>query len=122
MARQAIFADGRWNGKTLREWVATAVEDVVREFNPAKVIVFGSVARGDERPGSDLDLLVVFDEVDPRTRIDLMGSVRRAITAPIPCDVIVADVAEFEQKKDVNGTMFYWPSREGQVVYERAVA
>ncbi|MBI2168496.1 MAG: nucleotidyltransferase domain-containing protein [Actinobacteria bacterium] len=122
MSQQAVFADGRWNGKTLREWVSTAVGDVVREFNPAKVIVFGSVGRGDESPDSDLDLLVVFDEVDPGTRVDLMGAIRRAITAPIPCDVVVTDVAEFERKKDVNGTMFYWPSREGEVVYERAVA
>jgi hypothetical protein len=32
------------------------------------------------------------------------------------------DVAEFEAKKDVNGTIAYWPSREGVVVHERSVA
>jgi uncharacterized protein len=119
---QVIFADGKWNGKGLREWLPIAVDDIIRQFDPVKVIVFGSVARGDEGSDSDLDLLVVFDRIDKRERPELMGRVRFAITAPVPCDVIITDVEEFERRKDVNGSMLYWPAREGRVVYERAVA
>lgn len=118
---QAVFADGKWNGKGLREWLPVAVGDIVRQFDPVKVIVFGSVARGDEGTDSDLDLLVVFDHIDKRERPELMGRVRFAITAPVPCDVIVTDVEEYERRKDVNGSMLYWPAREGRVVYDRAV-
>jgi predicted nucleotidyltransferase len=119
---QVVFADGKWDGKTLREWLPVAVDDVVRQFDPVKVIVFGSVARGEEGSDSDLDLLVVFDHIDKDERPELMGRVRFAISAPVPCDVIVTDVEELERRKDVNGSMFYWPTREGRVVYERPVA
>lgn len=119
---RGVYADGRWNGKTLREWVPTAVDDVVQVFDPAQVILFGSVANGTESPDSDLDLLVVFDHVEKSEVVDLMGKVRRAITAPVPCDVFVTDVAEFAERGDVNGSLLYWPAHEVRVVYDRASA
>ena len=54
-----------WEGRTLRQWLPGAVQDVVRAAAPRRIVLFGSVARGDEGPDSDLDLLVVFDRIDP---------------------------------------------------------
>jgi len=121
-AAQVVFEDGKWNGKTVREWLPVAVDDVVRAFDPVQVIVFGSVARGEEDPESDLDLLVVLDEVEPRRKRETMSAVHRAITAPVPVDVLVTDSEELARRKDVNGSVYYWPSREGEIVYERPVA
>lgn len=102
------YAAGRWNGRTLREWVPVVIADIVREFRPARIVVFGSVARGEERDDSDLDVLVLFDEVAPGDRRGLMGRIRTAITAPIPVDVLVADVGEFDRRRDVNGSPYYF--------------
>lgn len=109
-----------WDGRTLREWLPVAVDDVVRAVSPCRVVLFGSVARGDEGPDSDLDLLVVLDHLEPADRARLMSRIRRAITAPAPIDVLVTDTNEYTKRKDVLGSMIYWPAREGQVVYERA--
>jgi len=49
-----------------------------------------------------------------------MGQIRLAITAPASIDILVTDVEEYEARKDVNGSIFYWPAHEGEVVYERA--
>lgn len=108
-----------WNGRTLREWVPIAVDDIVRFCQPRRVILFGSVARGEDGPDSDLDFLVILDHLDQTRRIELMGKVRGAISARAPIDVLVTDVQEFERRKNLLGSMQYWPAREGQVVYER---
>lgn len=109
-----------WEGKTLREWLPVAVADVVRAAAPQRVVVFGSVARGDEGPDSDIDLLVVLERVEPGDRARLVAAIRRAISARAPIDVFVTDLAEYERRKDVIGSMAYWPEREGEIVYERA--
>jgi uncharacterized protein len=119
---RAVYHDGLWNGRPVRAWVPEVVADVVRQFDPARIIVFGSVARGSEHESSDLDLLVLLDGLDPLHRRRLMGQIRSAIRAPIPIDVVVADVEDFEQRREVNGSPYYWPAREGEVVYERPAA
>lgn len=37
-------------------------EIIINDYNPDKVILFGSRARGDDRPGSDIDILVISDQ------------------------------------------------------------
>jgi uncharacterized protein len=109
-----------WAGKTLRQWLPAAIGDVVSAVAPRRIVLFGSVARGDEGPDSDLDLLIVLDHLKPSQRVRLIGSIRRSISAPAPIDIVVTDLAEYERRKDTPGSIFYWPAREGKVVYERA--
>ena len=52
--------------KTARNKITQAlirriVKRIVQEFDPEQVILFGSQARGDAGPDSDVDLLVVMD-------------------------------------------------------------
>ncbi len=108
-----------WAGRTLREWVPAVVDDIVQFCRPYCVILFGSVARGDEGPDSDLDFLVILDHLEEARCVELMGKIRGAISAPVPTDVFVTDVHEFTQRKDIPNSMHYWPAREGEVVYER---
>lgn len=122
VSQQASYVDGLWDGRPVRDWIPDVVDDVVAAFDPVQMIVFGSVARGEDRDSSDLDLLVLFDDVAAGDRRALMGQIRGAIGAPIPIDVLVASISEYEARKDLNGSPYYWPAREGRVVYERAVA
>lgn len=119
---QATYVGGLWNGKPVGEWIPEVVDDVVDGFAPARVIVFGSVARGEAGVDSDVDLLVLFDSLGTADRRRLMGRIRTAIAAPVPIDVVVAEVSEFEAGKDVNGSPYYWPAKDGRVVYERSAA
>lgn len=116
----AVFENGLWNGRTLADWLQVAVDDIVAAFEPRQVIVFGSLARGEDGPESDLDLMVVLDRVEAAQRLDVIARLRRCITAPVPVDVMVTDPEEIERRKDVPGSAHYWPLREGKVVYDRA--
>ena len=64
-------------------------DDVVRFASPVRMIVFGSLARGDEGPESDADLLVLLHHLDRSKRPEVMAAVRRAIAAPVPVDILV---------------------------------
>jgi predicted nucleotidyltransferase len=50
------------------ELVDEIVHRIVETIRPEKVILFGSRARGDAQPESDLDLLVIADSTQPRYR------------------------------------------------------
>lgn len=123
-ARQVVVAvvDERvwYDGRTLAEWVPTVIDDLVAACDPLQVILFGSVARDDDGPDSDIDILVVLPEVDRVRRHEIVARLRRAITAPVAVDVFVTDPSEIERRRDVIGSLLYWPLREGRVVYGRA--
>ncbi len=114
-----VDADGRYDGRTLREALPLVVAEIAEAFDPVEVILFGSVARGEEGPDSDLDLLVVFERADRSERRDLTVDIRRAIRTFVPVDVVVADVTELRTDRDAVGSAVYWPLREGEVVYRR---
>lgn len=122
-ARQVVVevVDGRvrYDGRTLADWLPTVTADLVVACNPLQVIVFGSVARGEDGPDSDLDILVVLPEIDRARRTELVARLRRAVTAPVPVDVFVTEPAAMERRRDVIGSLLYWPLREGYVVHGR---
>ena len=65
--------------------------------------VFGSRARGDFYPDSDLDLAIVapdFDEKDERERYDLIREDLHEIFGATPVDVVLYTPAEFEEGAD----------------------
>ena len=92
---------------------------IVERFAPERVVLFGSHARGDAGEGSDVDLMVLFSEVEnPRERA---AEIYRALTGcGFAKDILVSTVGRFERYRNVPNTV-YWPaSREGQLLYERS--
>jgi predicted nucleotidyltransferase len=84
---------------------------------PAKVILFGSHARGDANEGSDFDFLVIEREVENRLTEEVrLRRVLRGFGAPV--DVIVMDEALVQRRAKVRGTMVDRALREGRVVAE----
>ncbi len=94
------------------------VRTIVGRFKPEVVILFGSYARGDAGPQSDVDLLVVMEVRGSKREQQLR--LRTALSEKhIPVDVIVTRPHDFAWRKDVVGTI-EWPAfREGKVLYAR---
>lgn len=100
------------------ELLSTMTERIVRDFHPVQIILFGSHARGDAHPQSDVDLLVVFSElVDKRkTAVDI----RRALAdLPVAKDILVTTPEELARHRNLVGTALRAAQREGEILYER---
>jgi predicted nucleotidyltransferase len=83
--------------------------------SPARVILFGSAARGELTPDSDLDFLVI--ERDVENRVAEAVRLRDAIgRIGWPVDVIVMDEDLAERRAKVRGTMVHHALREGRIV------
>lgn len=65
-----------------------------------RVLLFGSVARGDAQPGSDIDLVAVFDDIDysRRRSLSLDLSERAEAASGRSVEVIVTDWPEWRQR------------------------
>ncbi|MGH9110785.1 MAG: nucleotidyltransferase domain-containing protein [Acidimicrobiales bacterium] len=116
--REVVDGKARFDGRLLAEWVPEAVEAVVGAVEPISVVLSGSVARGDDGPDSDIDLLVVVD--DHRDRHQAAVSALRAVSVlPPEIDVVVVSQESAEAHRDVAGTIIRPALREGNVVYSR---
>ncbi len=83
--------------------------------SPARVILFGSAARGELTPDSDLDFLVIEREVENRIAeaVRLRDAVGRI---GMPVDVIVMDEDLASRRSRVRGTMVHHALREGRLI------
>ena len=75
------------------------VERIVRQFDPIRIILFGSRARGEALKDSDLDLLVVAEAFDGIRWLD------RPVRVALDCDIrfgvelLCYTPAEYERKR-----------------------
>lgn len=99
-------------------YLPEAIELITREFDPLRIILFGSRARGEARPDSDLDLLIVLPEIQNKraVTIDLM---RTLSSLPVSKDVVVTTPQEINERGDAIGLVLRPALREGITVYER---
>jgi predicted nucleotidyltransferase len=94
------------------------VKRIMEKFRPEKIILFGSHARGEAGPDSDIDLLVVMAVEGSVSEKGLEISLALP-DLPVPVDVIVTTPEDFAWRKDVVGTIEWPAAREGKVVYAR---
>jgi predicted nucleotidyltransferase len=89
--------------------------------DPAQIIIFGSHARGEGTPESDLDILVVLDEIES-TRTESVR-LRRALRGLMyPFDIIVSTPQQLARYRNTQGMIYRSALREGKVIYERPLA
>ena len=112
-----------WGGRSLRDWVPDLVAAMVDNFDPVKILLFGSVSDGSDGPDSDIDLLVVLDDAALTMRRRLMVDLRRASrNIAAPHDLLVTSIDDFERNQNSPGTTEFEPAQHGVVVYERSAA
>ncbi|MCL6509390.1 MAG: nucleotidyltransferase domain-containing protein [Anaerolineae bacterium] len=101
--------------------ITQLVNAIVGAVQPIQIILFGSAARGQMRPGSDIDLLVVMPDGTHRRHTaqrlyQMIGGIET------PFDLLVATPSDLEKHKDNIGLIYRTILREGKTVYVQPVA
>lgn len=94
------------------------VKRIAAQFQPDKIILFGSHARGRAGPDSDVDLLVVMPVSGSRRE----KAIEIAVTLhdiPIAKDVILVTPDDFKWRSKVVGTIERPAAHEGKLLYAR---
>lgn len=103
---------------TPTESIRIMTDRIVSRFHPLQIILFGSQARGDSRPDSDIDLLVVLSEVVDKRRTTI--AIRRTLADLRVCkDIVVTTPEEIKRRGDLIGPVLRPALKEGKVLYER---
>jgi predicted nucleotidyltransferase len=100
------------------ELLPEMVDRIVRRFDPEQIILFGSHARGDARPDSDVDLLVIMETDDPfEASVAVMSALR---DLGVYKDIVVQTPDRVRAEANIMGTVERNALREGKVLYERS--
>ena len=98
------------------------LDDIIRRIvevaQPQQIILFGSAARGDMNPHSDVDLLIVKDGAHRRHLARQIYEHLYGVGAPV--DVVVVTPADVERYKNSHALVIKPALQEGRVVYEAA--
>ena len=105
--------------KVLDEMVAA----IVQEIDPKQIYLFGSRARGEARPDSDIDLLIVEQEpFSPyRSRWKELARIRRTLSQfRVPKDILLYSTDEIAKWQHSMHHIIAQSLREGKLLYERS--
>lgn len=92
------------------------VEQIVRKYNPLKIILFGSAARGEYDKVNDLDFLIVKKDV-PLYGLARMRELDELIDRNMAADMLVYRPDEFEERIKLGDPFIKLVIEEGKVLY-----
>jgi predicted nucleotidyltransferase len=103
---------------TAIQYLPEVISRINRRFNPLKIVLFGSHARGAADPGSDLDVLVVFRSPLASKRTTTVQILSAVSDLPVAVDCIVTTDSELEMQKQKKYSIVAIALNEGKVVSE----
>jgi uncharacterized protein len=97
--------------------IATMSNQIAREFDPEKIVLFGSYASGTARTDSDVDLLVIlpFSGTGFRKSLEILNR----INPPFDVDLIARRPDEADKGYREGDPMLRNALDHGKVLYER---
>lgn len=102
-----------------QELIEEVIRTIVDAFHPKRIVLFGSHARADAGPDSDLDLMV---EMETGMRhLDRMVAVCGLFPGRRwPLDVVVYTPAEIARDRAVIGTLLHMIESDGRTLYDES--
>ena len=96
------------------------IENIVaalKNYNPERIILFGSFANGDVNAHSDIDLCIIKNS--SKRFIDRIGDVLQMIDSSFPVEPLVYTAEEFERMRREGNPLIDTIIQQGRVLYEQ---
>jgi predicted nucleotidyltransferase len=102
--------------RKLQHSIKQVLDQIVSLANPTRVILFGSAAKGNITPDSDLDFLVVVP--NSRNREDVVDCLNKGVRQKaMPCDFLVVTAAALRRTKANAGLIYGEILKTGREIY-----
>ena len=89
---------------------------IVKKYNPQRIILYGSTAIGRAKSDSDLDLLIIKNTTqDPIRRVQVLSSL---IDRTVPCDFLVYTPQEIKKRLTLGDFFIKEILEQGKIMYE----
>ncbi len=105
-----------------RETIQAITQLIVDRFQPEQVILFGSVARGEEDENSDLDLMVVLPHNDDEGRDGYAIRLATAENFVLPVDILIRSANVLARYRQDPNSMLGRMLKDSEVLYDRQAA
>jgi predicted nucleotidyltransferase len=100
----------------IQEKLQGVVDEIVKEFQPEKIILFGSFAWGEPNPDSDVDLFIVKETKNTRETARKIS--RLIFPRPFPMDIIVYNPNKVRERLAMNDFFLKDIFSKGKFLYE----
>ncbi|MBU4481541.1 nucleotidyltransferase domain-containing protein [Patescibacteria group bacterium] len=92
-------------------------EKIVKEFQPEKIILFGSFAYGKPKPSSDIDLLII--KKSKKRKVERIKEVLMKVESEIPLGPLVYTPKEIQERLYLGDFFFQSIFKKGKLLYEK---
>jgi predicted nucleotidyltransferase len=96
--------------------IENITDQIIEKYKPEKIILFGSAAKGELKPDSDVDFLIVKRET-PHYGADRMRELSRLIERNVPIDFLIYRPEEFDKRLEMGDPFLRTVLKEGRVLY-----
>lgn len=101
------------------ETISALTKLLIKAAQPTRILLFGSYARGNASEDSDVDIMVVEQNLQDRlTEMVRLNRLLRSLDVPV--DLLVVSEEKFNYWRDTPGNVYYEAAAEGKVLYEAA--
>jgi predicted nucleotidyltransferase len=93
---------------------------ITSKISPERIILFGSYARGDNKEGSDIDILILMNNLENEREVTgalYKGLLKEDISLPV--DFLAIDCNKYNKLKNETGYIYKTIEQEGRVLYDK---
>lgn len=103
--------------KYFQKEIEKITNQVIKNYQPQKIILFGSAARGDFNENSDIDMLIVKDT--PGRRVDRIKDLLFSVDYNLPFEPLVYTPQELQERENLGDSFILEVLNQGKIIYER---